>query len=768
MPPLEPSAGPERRRWVLAPRHGGLGDWLACLAGAGLLCFLTFYAKGGLNVETLIPAEIVLTLLAGVVLALGALRMPARAPAWGLVPALLLAAFAVLSAVSLIWSVQPEESLRDAGRLLAYTGVFAAAVMLVRIAPARWPAVLGALILAAVAFCTYALVTKALPDHFAAANKYARLYEPFGYWNAIGLAAAMGAMGCMWLGGRRAGHALLSALAYPAMGLLLTTLMLAYSRGALVALALGLVLWFVLVPLRLRGAAVLIAGGLCAGAVTAWDFSNHALSSEGAELAERVSAGHQLGALVLAMVALLTLVGVGLAFASGRHAPSPALRERFGMVLVALLTVGVLAFCGALAHSQRGFTGSISHAWHSLTNTHASVPNTPGRLTAIGSVRAAYWDQALKVFKANPGIGVGAGGYEVASLRYREAPLTAKHAHGFVFQTLADLGIAGALIALALLLCWLAAAGRSTHPFNRRWRSWREVLGKRKVGWERIREPYGPERVGLLSMVCIVFVFGVHSFVDWTWYVPGVACAALFCAGWLAGRGPLGAPAAALESLPGRRTSAWGARAKAPGRIRLGLAAAAVAIALLSAWAQWQPKRSESIRYAALDALGSNAGLALKDANAAVSRDPLSIEALFTLAEVQQSAGQMAAARATLQKAVRQQPSNPETWLALGRFDLTRDPSAAMKELGAFIYLNPEAISPQALAQGEPEAIEVHNDFITALRASKAAATARRERQQRLKSASERHARAGSSSRRAGRRHGAAGHARSRSSEASR
>jgi O-antigen ligase len=766
VPPLEPSAGPERRRWVLAPARGGIGDWLACLAGAGLLCFLTFYAKGGLNVETLIPVEIVLTLLAGGVLALAAVRLPARAPAWGLAATLLLAAFAVLSAVSLIWSVQPEESLRDAGRLLAYTGVFAAAVVLVRIAPARWPAVLGALILAAVAFCVYALVTKAFPDHFVSANKYARLYEPFDYWNAIGLAAAMGALGCMWLGSRRAGHALLSALAYPAMGLLLTTLMLAYSRGALVALVLGLVLWFVLVPLRLRGAAVLICGGLCAGVVTAWDFSNHALSTEGAELAERVSAGHELGALVLAMVVLLTFVGVGLSFASGRHAPSPALRERVGMVLLALLAAGVLAFLGALAHSHRGFTGSISHAWHSLTNTHARVPNTPGRLTAIGSVRAAYWDQALKVFKANPGVGVGAGGYEVAGLRYREAPLTAKHAHGFVFQTLADLGIAGALVALALLLCWLAAAGRATHPLNRRWRGWRQVLARRMVSWERIREPYGPERVGLLSMACIVFVFGVHSFVDWSWYVPGVACAALFCAGWLAGRGPLGAPAAKLQPLPGRRTSAWGSRAGAPGSIRVGLAAAAVAIALLSAWAEWQPKRSESIRYAALDALGSNQQLALKDANAAVSRDPLSIEALFTLADVQQSAGQMTAARATLQKAVRQQPSNPETWLALGRFDLTSDPSAAMKELGAFIYLNPEAISAEALAQGEPEAIEVHNDFITALRANKAAEATQRE-QQRLKSANGKHGRARSSSRRARRRHGATGSARSQNSEAS-
>ena len=69
------------------------------------------------------------------------------------------------------------------------------------------------------------------------------------------------------------------------MGCCCVTLMLAYSRGALVALAVGLVLWFCIVPLRLRGAAVLIVGGLGAGAVVGWDFSRHALSTESVALA---------------------------------------------------------------------------------------------------------------------------------------------------------------------------------------------------------------------------------------------------------------------------------------------------------------------------------------------------------------------------------------------------------------------------------------------------------------------------------------------------
>ena len=58
-------------------------------------------------------------------------------------------------------------------------------------------------------------------------------------------------------------------------------------------------------------------------------------------------------------------------------------------------------------------------------------------------------------------------------------------------------------------------------------------------------------------------------------------------------------------------------------------------------------------------------------AHTAVARDPLSAQALFTLSTVQQATGGTAAlARATLQRAVRLQPSNPQTWLTLGEYDL--------------------------------------------------------------------------------------------------
>jgi tetratricopeptide (TPR) repeat protein len=102
-----------------------------------------------------------------------------------------------------------------------------------------------------------------------------------------------------------------------------------------------------------------------------------------------------------------------------------------------------------------------------------------------------------------------------------------------------------------------------------------------------------------------------------------------------------------------------------------------------------------------------------------VSRDPLSPLALFTLADVQQALGRPAQARATLQRAVREQPSNPQTWLTLARYDLAREPAAALHELQAAIYLDPESIAPELLTpqRKDREAIEIYNDYVQALRA---------------------------------------------------
>jgi hypothetical protein len=699
----------------------GSGQLLSATLCAAVLCAIAFVGGGGLSLGAITRLEIGLTIGSGLVVAAVAIFAPGSGPLYGAWAVALLFGFGALAALSVAWSVQPDASWQDAGRLLAYSAFFGASVAIVRAVPGRWPGLLGGVTLAAVVVCGYALLTKIFPAQLDASDVYARLRAPYGYWNAIGLTAAMGAIGCLWLGARRAGNVLLSALAYPAMGLMIVTVMLAYSRGALAALALGLVVWLCIVPLRLRGALLLIVAGAGAAVVVVWDFSKHALNSERVALPERVSAGHQLGVLLVVMLLALALLGVIAGYLTSRHPLAERTRRAAGVALLGLLAAAILAFAGALTVSQRGLFGSISHNVRSLTDPNAPIPgNTPGRLTALASARARYWDEALKVFAAHPALGAGAEGYATARLRYSTNAVSATHgavtvtqAHGYIVQTVADLGVVGLILTLALLGAWLTAAGRPTHPFNRRWSRWR---------WRSSPHPYTPERIAMLTMLCIVVVFGIHSFVDWTWYVPGDACVALLCAGWLAGRGPLGSRLRGIDADGARAEAALDAgtradanadgtqkvplaRLRAAGPVRGTIAAAAIVGSLVLAFSQWQPERSVDSSQEALTTLVSNRAAARADANSAVARDPLSAQALFTLAAVEQASGEDGAARQTLGRAVRLQPSNPQTWQALGEHDLQSDSHAALDELRAALYLNPESTP-------------IQNAYVEALRAT--------------------------------------------------
>ena len=144
-----------------------------------------------------------------------------------------------------------------------------------------------------------------------------------------------------------------------------------------------------------------------------------------------------------------------------------------------------------------------------------------------------------------------------------------------------------------------------------------------------------------------------------------------------------------------------------------------VAAALLVAWTQWQPQRSEEARQQALTlAEAGHRRASVEAAHTAVSRDPVSAEARFALAAVQEAAGLSARARDTLQRAVRMQPSNPQTWIELARFDLRDRPRAALKEFQAAVYLNPESIAPEEVSgpAAQPESIEIYDRLVELLR----------------------------------------------------
>ena len=647
------------------------GDAPVTIALGFVLAAIALKGGGGLQLKPLTEVEMVVDVLAGLLAAAAVLAGGHTRRLWG---GLTLAAFGVLllvTALSIIWAVEPSAAWIEANRTASFLAVVVAGVALVRLMPERWPGLLGAMVLSATIVCGYALLTKVFPGALNPDEIYARLREPFGYWNSVGLMAAMGGPACLWLGARRSGHAAVNALAYPALGLLFVTLLLAYSRGSLLALGVGCVVWFAVVPLRLRGVAVLAVSGLGGGLVALWAFGQNSLSKDSVALTERATGGHQLGILLVAMVLGLLAAGLAIGFALARRAPSLATRRQAGIAVLAALAIVPLALAGALALSQRGLGGSISKGFNDLTNVNASTPtNAPNRLTAVGSVRARYWNEALKIFKANKAIGVGAGGYATVRLRYRNDQLDVRHAHGYVVQTLADLGLAGLLASLALLAAWLAAAGRT--------------IGL--TGAAR-RAPWGPERIGMATLLAICVVFGVHSFVDWTWFVPGNAIPAMLCIGWLAGRGPVDEPIRARDPLRAAIRVPW----------RAGLAVAAVLVGVLAAWTAWQPQRAVGASYDALSsAEARDYPRALRQSQDAQDINPLSIDTLFDTAAIELAAGRKDAARATLQRAVRREPANPEPWLRLAQFELAqgRKPQA-LSAVSSALYLDPR--SPVAI-----------------------------------------------------------------------
>ena len=138
--PASPPAAPARS-WIAVGRgraRGGL--WWPTLIVAGIVCFITFYAKGGLNLESMTSVEMALTLGTGVAVAAAVAFGAFGRRLDGVASLGLLLAFTFLTALSVVWSVQPDSSWHDAGRMLAYSGVFAAGLALVRVAPERWPA----------------------------------------------------------------------------------------------------------------------------------------------------------------------------------------------------------------------------------------------------------------------------------------------------------------------------------------------------------------------------------------------------------------------------------------------------------------------------------------------------------------------------------------------------------------------------------------------------------------------------------------------------
>ena len=290
-------------------------------------------------------------------------------------------------------------------------------------------------------------------------------------------------------------------------------------------------------------------------------------------------------------------------------------------------------------------------------------------------MRARYWREALDVFDASPAVGTGAGAFVVARTRYRTDKLAVRHAHGYAVQTLADLGLVGLALSLLATVGWAVAALRATG-----------------VPWRDRSLPFDPERIGLITMTSVVVVFGVHSLIDWTWFVPANAVVALLCGGWVAGRTPL---RDRLSHIPGGQSDpAFGSR-RGVSRIAVAAAIGVFAVGLVASWAALQPVRAVHAEDGAIAALSlGDYTAAARKAHTAARLNPVSLDPLWQLAYIADARGDKRAASQALERAARRQPANAEAWRRLGRYRLSvlDEPKSALTAFRTAYFLDPSAL----------------------------------------------------------------------------
>jgi O-antigen ligase len=300
-----------------------------------------------------------------------------------------------------------------------YLCVTLAALLTIRAATAR--AASAGLLAGTVAVSCAGLVALLLPARVEANTYEGRLlFEPLGYANASGILAAIGILVALGLAAHMESRSC-RALAASALVPLVAALALTESRGAMAAMAIGLVTGLVLDPQRRRlGLSAMLLFPLPLLAVWLAGRSHVSDVQATTELVARD------GKLVAGAVALLAAAQGACAW---RFLRDWHLSLRTGRVCA---VAGCLLAVAGAAHVHAGALGD----------------------------RPAYWRAAVADYRAHPSLGSGPGTFSGAWLQHRKALVDTQNAHSLYLETLAEVGPVGLALLIAALTVPLVVALR--------------------------------------------------------------------------------------------------------------------------------------------------------------------------------------------------------------------------------------------------------------------------------------------------------------------
>ena len=449
------------------------------------------FAQGGYFMVSAAFVALVLSLAAGAVAAF------AKARPLSLIELVVLGAALLLS----LWLLVP----RDAASAtvvfpeLARNALYFVGLLLVLLLAERrfMTHVVAGVLLACVLASAYALATRLSPRLSPGFDPIAdyRLAEPLGYWNALGVVAAVGAVLATGVADRATSRSV-RALAAASLLVLIPAMYFTYSRAAWLALVAGLVGIVAFEKERLHLATTIVI-------VAPWPAVAIAIVHTSPELAQAPplrdgSVGATL-ALELVVLAVAAYAAVFIASTVATRVSIPSgVRRGWAVVLVGGLLGGAVIGLVRADWSPATF----SEAYREFSTPRPVTTDPSGRLlSASGSGRADLWRAAWDQWRSAPLVGTGPGTFERYWLQNRPTINDARDAHNVYLETLAELGLGGLILLVTLLGAPLAAALRV-----------RDV-------------PLVPAAAGVL------IAYALHAGLDWDWELPGVTLPVIFCAG---------------------------------------------------------------------------------------------------------------------------------------------------------------------------------------------------------------------------------------------
>jgi tetratricopeptide (TPR) repeat protein len=613
------------------------------LAAAASLAFLS----GGYVFSRAAPVALVLALAALVWLWVA--RRRERLPALYVVALAAFAAFTVWSGLSVLWSVGPDLSWLIFDVSVLYLGV-AWITAVVRVDRPQLRVVGYGYVGVAAAVAGYAFLGKVLPDVVIHAHTYARLSDPVGYWNVLAMTMVLGAVLALEAAARPGLPLPLRGAAAAGLLLMVFTLFFAFSRGGVVAFVLALFVFFLLSNRRLS-AAFSLALALSSAAAVLWHARHlSTLFNATADDALRTAQGHTLGRWFLVALGGVVAVQVLAALVQRRLHLRPRVRLAAGSAIVVALVAGAVV-AGAWYFPRHGGPGPwVRTHYEALINDTGAQGEGPGRLLAFGTNgRLELYREALRGARGHEPLGTGAGTFRFTHFEQRSGGVV-RHAHSEWFNVYSELGVAGlALFVVAIAGLVLAAFARF------------------------FKDRSDPDRALLAALQAGIVAFVFHISVDWDWGMASATLAFLLfaatAAGYLRTRAATDEAATVVAPVEGGGEGAG----RRPTARRLPVAVCVLASGLVAIGVvSWTlPYLSQRAYSAAVNEAGQDRiAAAVSATRRAASLDPLAVDPLITLAQLQQRQGKGREARATLERALRLQPRNYEVYYQLGLLEL--------------------------------------------------------------------------------------------------